>query len=98
MLESLGLNRVGGTRRGEFNDETTEKGLSSVPVIFYGGEEDYLWIRGGHGEGHSMMITPLKGLRSVPNVLYIFPIIDSLVSFVMIILTNELCPLMLSHP
>ena len=37
------------------------------------------------------------GMRSVPNVLNCCPLNDSLVSFVIIMRTNEFCPLMLSH-
>ena len=46
----------------------------------------------------SMMITPYNGLISVPTVLCSCPLNDSLVSFVIMMLTNEFCPLMLSHP
>ena len=35
-----------GDKGGCFNDKTPEKGLISVPVVVYGGEEDYLWRRG----------------------------------------------------
>ena len=45
--------------------------------------------RGRGGGLSSMMITPLKGLRSVPNVLCSCALNDSLVSFVIIVLTNE---------
>ena len=44
------------------------------------------------------IVTSLKYLRSVPNVLFSCPFNDSLVSFVIIIPTNEFCPLLLSHP
>ena len=40
---------------------------------------------------------PLKGLRNAPYVLNCCPLNDSLVSFLIIMLTNELCPLMLCH-
>ena len=55
---------------------------------------------GGYGEcgGTSMMISILNGLRSVPNVLCSCPLNDSLVSFVIMMLTNEFCHVMLSHP
>ena len=54
----------------------------------------------GHGEwgGASMMIRPEKGLRSVHSVLCSSSLNDILVSFVIIMLTNELFPLVLSHP
>ena len=52
---------------------------------------------GGEG-GASMIIRPKNGSRSVPNVLLSCTLNDSLASFVMRMLTNELCPLMLSHP
>ena len=42
------------------------------------------------------MITPLKGMRSVPHVLCSCHINDTLVCFVVTILSNELCSLMLS--
>ena len=44
------------------------------------------------------LATHLKVLRSVPNVLCSCPLNDSLVSFVIIVLTNEFYPLMLAHP
>ena len=53
--------------------------------------------RGAFG-GISMMITNLIGLRSVPKVLCICPLNDSLVSFVIRMLTNKFYTLMLSHP
>ena len=84
MVERLGLSMVGG-QGGFFNGETLEKGLRSVPVVVDGGEGDYLWRGGGGG-------------ISVPNVLFSCPINYSLVYFVITMLTNELCPLMLSHP
>ena len=69
-------------------------------MVADGGEEDYLWGRGRPwGVGcHLNAYNPLKGPRSVPNVLCSFPLNGSLVSFVIIIITNELFPLMLSHP
>ena len=58
-----------------------------------------------HGEGRcrgacggtSILIRSEKGLRSVPSVLFSCPLNGSLVSFVIILLTDELCSLMLSH-
>ena len=45
------------------------KGMRSVPVIVDGTEEEYLGRRGRPGGGRtSTMITPLKGLRSVPKI------------------------------
>ena len=61
MVESIGLNRVGGQGGGGFNDETLEKGVRSVLVVVDRGEEDYMFRRGGgvgRGGGTSMMITP----------------------------------------
>ena len=46
MVERLGLNRVGGKGWGGFDDNSLEKVLRSVPVVFDGGEEDYLQRRG----------------------------------------------------
>ena len=43
------------------------------------------------------LTAPWKGLKSVPNVLCSCPLNDSLVSFVIIMLTYEFRPLMLSH-
>ena len=44
-----------------------------------------------------MMITPLKGLRSFPKLPKKYPINDSLVSFVLVMLNTELCPHMWSN-
>ena len=65
-------------------------------------EEDYLWRRGmpwggGEGGGYFNDDNLLKGMRSVSNVLCSCPLNDSLVSFVIIIITNELFPLMFYH-
>ena len=42
------------------------------------------------GGGTSMMKTPFKGLRSFPKVLKKYPINDSLVSFILVMINNEL--------
>ena len=50
---------------------------------------DYLLLQPFH---------PLKGLRSFPNGLCSFPLNGILFSFLIMMLTNEFCPRMLSHP
>ena len=71
-----------------------------IQLVVDGGEEYYICIR-GEGVGTcgvtSIMIRPKKGLRSVPSVLCICPLNDSLVSFMIIMLTNEFCPLVFSR-
>ena len=52
--------------------------------------------RGAGGGGHFNDDNPLKGPRSVPDVLCSCPLNDSLVYFVVIVLTNSFCPLVLS--
>ena len=62
-LESLRETGVGGLQRLK-----PLKGLRSVPVIVNRGEEDYLGRRGITRSGvTSIVITPLKWLRSVPK-------------------------------
>ena len=43
------------------------------------------------------MITPSKGLRGVPKLQKTFPINDSLVSFLLVMLNNEFSPDMFSN-
>ena len=80
----------GGGTRGGINDETLENFLMSVPVVVDGGEDDYLCRRGCcvAGGGTSTIITPLKGLRNVPNDLCSFPPNNILAYFLIIILTH----------
>ena len=66
--------------------------LKEGESISYGEGGGRRWCR-----GTSMMIRPEKGLRSVSSVLCSCPLDDSLVSFVIIMLTNKFCPLMISH-
>ena len=75
-----------------------ENNVEVVYILLQKGQKDPYWGRGGSWVGHFNDDNSLKGLRSIPNFLCGFPLNDSLVSFVIIILNNEFCSLMLSYP
>ena len=78
--------------KGYFKEENPLKGLRIVPVILDRGEEEKLGCRVRPGGGGDLMIkTPFKGLRSVHKVLKNRPFNDILVSFVLVMINNELC-------
>ena len=99
MVERLGLNRVRG-HGGDSMDKPRKRARGFPQWFNIEGKGISCGEKGGRGAGWgtSMMITPQKGLISVPNFLCSCPLNDSLVSFVIIMLTNEFYPLMLSHP
>ena len=93
------LEQGGGTRGGDSTTKPWKRAWGVSQWLLMEGKS-IICVEGGRRGawgGTSIMIQPGKGTRSVPSVLCSCPLNDGLVYFVVMMLTNKLCPLMISH-